>query len=99
MLPHLKKALSLFVMATVAIIARPQAPIVPGDILVMLRPGASADKVAADLGAWNGISTGVRVSEEVSAPMRAWLFKFDTAAVPQEAMLRAFWANPGVQLA
>lgn len=95
----LKHALATALAALLGHVAQAQAPIVAGDVLVMLRPEASPYKVATDLGYHNGVATGVQVAEEVSAPMRAWLFKFDTAAVPQEVMLRAFWANPGVQLA
>ncbi len=76
-----------------------QAPIVPGDVLVMLRPDVLPGQVAADLRLLHGAPTGVHVVQEVSAPLRAWLFRFDTTAQAQPAMLRAFWANPGVQLA
>lgn len=62
----------------------------PGDIIVMTRTGESANRIAADLAQVQGATTGVRAVEEISAPMRAWLFQFDTAAINQAAMLRAF---------
>jgi len=77
----------------------PQAAFVPGDVLVMLRPGTSAEALARDLGDVHGTAAAVRVVQEVSAPMRTWLFQFDAAALSQEAMVRAFWAHPGVQMA
>ncbi|MBP9078889.1 MAG: S8 family serine peptidase [Flavobacteriales bacterium] len=95
----LKKAVLTALTCLVGLTVQAQAPIVAGDVLVMLRPGASPDQIAADLGQVDGIATGVRVAEEVSAPLRAWLFKFDATALPQAAMLRACWAHPGVQLA
>lgn len=79
--------------------ARAQAPIVPGDVLVMLRPGVEAKAVADDLARVHGMATGARVEREVSAPMRAWLYRFDPQAIGQAAMVRAFQAHPGVQLA
>lgn len=79
--------------------ARSQAAFVPGDVLVMLQPGALAHVVSRDLAQVDGKASGVHVAEEVSAPMRAWLFRFNADALSQEAMLRAFWAHPGVQMA
>lgn len=77
-----------------------QIPVhIPGDLLVMLTPGGSADKVAADLRAWNGLNTGMRVVREVSRPMRTWKLQFDASVVEQAAMLRAVRSHPQVQLA
>lgn len=79
--------------------AFPQGAIVPGDILTMLRPGASPDEVVKDLGTVDGRPASLRMVREVSAPMRAWLFHFDTAAADQVVMLRKFQGHPAVQLA
>ncbi len=79
--------------------AEAQAATVPGDVLAMLRPGASAGQVAADLSTINGTATDLRVVKEVSAPMRAWLFHFNPDALPQEAMLQAFRNHRLVQMA
>lgn len=76
-----------------------QARFVPGDVLVMLRPGVEARTVADDLARVQGTVTSVYVEREVSAPMRAWLYRFDAQAIGQDAMVKAFWAHPGVQLA
>lgn len=65
----------------------------------MLEEGGRADAVARDLSTVNGISTGLHVAEEVSAPMRAWLLKFDAEAIPNAAMLRAVQNHPQVQMA
>lgn len=97
---HLAKRSALFLLLmTFGVVAYSQAAIVPGDIIVMTRPGASANMIAADLAKVDGMTTGVRAVEEISAPMRAWLFLFDTAAISQAAMLRAFSNHPGIQLA
>lgn len=76
-----------------------QAPVVPGDVLVMLRESAAPGAVVRDLSTVNGRHTGLRVVREVSAPMRAWLFHFNPGVIDQAAMLRAFQAHPMVQLA
>lgn len=82
-----------------AAVAHPQAAIVPGDILTMLRPGASPNEVVKDLLVVDGKATSLHLVREVSAPMRAWLFHFDTTAVDQAVMLRTFQGHPAVQLA
>ena len=76
-----------------------QSAIVPGDVLAMLRPGVEPKVVADDLARVQGQHVALQVVREVSAPMRAWLFHFGNGDIPQEAMLRAFRAHPGVQLA
>jgi hypothetical protein len=76
---------------------RPEA--IPGDLLVMLRPGASAGAIAADLALTNGQANGLRVVHEVSAPMRTWLLQFDPTRAEQAVMLRAVRQHPAVQMA
>ena len=72
---------------------------VPGDVLVMLRPGASAAAIAADLAVFNGQVTDLRVVREVSAPMRTWLLHFDEQHIAQPVMLRAVKGHAAVLLA
>ncbi|MEO5585370.1 MAG: S8 family serine peptidase [Flavobacteriales bacterium] len=95
----LKRSLFFLFLLGIVTIAFPQAAIVPGDILTMLRPGASPDEVVKDLAIVAGTTTSLRLVREVSAPMRAWLFHFDAAAVDQAVMLRTFQSHPAVQLA
>lgn len=76
-----------------------QEAIVPGDILVMLAPGASAQQVADDLQQVNGRDTHLRVVKEVSAPMRAWLLHYDAPAIPQHVMVCAVRGHKAVMLA
>lgn len=95
----LKKSFLLLFLIGIAAVARPQAAIVPGDILTMLRPAASPNDVVKDLGVLDGKPTSLHLVREVSTPMRAWLFHFDTASVSQAVMLRAFQGHPAVQLA
>ncbi len=84
----------------VPFVAQAQGPeYIPGDILLMLEEGGRADAVAKDLQSLNGIATGLHVAEEVSAPMRAWLLKFDPEALPMATVLRAVQAHPQVQMA
>lgn len=72
---------------------------IPGDLLVMTRPGADPFTIARDLAFLDGAPTGMQVVEQVSPEMRAWLLRFDPALQTQWAMLRAAWAHPGIQLA
>jgi len=76
-----------------------QAVAIHGDLLIMLEPGASAQKVADELSTWNGVPTGMRVVEEVSEPMRTWLLRFDPSRAGQVDMLRAARAHKDVRLA
>ena len=76
-----------------------QAQYIPGDLMIMMAPGASAEKVAADLASVDGQSTELRVAQELSAPMRAWLLQFDHEKIAQHVMLRAVNAHPDVMLA
>ena len=71
----------------------------PGEVLVMLKPGEVAQYVADDLQLLNGQRTGMEVAQEVSGPMRTWLLRFDATAMAQEDVLRAVNAHPSVQLA
>ena len=95
----MKKSLLLLLLIGTAIITHAQEKFVPGDIIVMLRPGASVVDVAKDLQTVNNIATSVHVVKEISAPMRAWLFRFDPAALPQAVMLRAFQTDAGIEMA
>ncbi|MEZ4808371.1 MAG: S8 family serine peptidase [Flavobacteriales bacterium] len=72
---------------------------IPGDVLVMLAPGVVPERIIADLGTINDRPTGLTITREVSAPMRAWLLHFDEAAVAQPMMLRAIRGHSGVQMA
>jgi hypothetical protein len=71
----------------------------PGEVLVMLKPGEVAQYVADDLQLLNGQRTGLEVAQEVSAPMRTWLLRFDATVMEQQMVLRAVSAHPAVMLA
>ncbi|HQV50894.1 MAG: S8 family serine peptidase [Flavobacteriales bacterium] len=80
--------------------ARSQGPsIVPGDIMIMLTPGANVNQIVTDLEAIKGIPTGLRVEGIISEPMRAWLLHFDAVDIDQNLMLRELRRHPLVQLA
>jgi hypothetical protein len=78
---------------------RTQPGDIPGDILVMLTPGGSAQAIADDLRLVENIPSGMRVDHEVSAPMRIWLLKFDHQAVDQDRMLDLVKRHPYVMMA
>ncbi|HMQ75631.1 MAG TPA: S8 family serine peptidase [Flavobacteriales bacterium] len=61
----------------------------PGDVLVMLQPGADVATIAEDLRVVDGLPTTLRVVRQVSAPLRSWLLHYDQPALPQQVMLRA----------
>lgn len=92
----LSVALSLFLLRPAA---QAQAVAIPGDLLIMLAPGADAEKVADDLAAINGQPTGMQVVRLVSRPMRTWLLRFDPSRAGQFDMLRAARSHKGVQMA
>lgn len=72
---------------------------IPGDLLVMLRPGASIEELAADLGRFADGPADVRVVREVSAPMRTWLLHFSGTDLRQDVMLGVVRSHPAVLLA
>jgi serine protease len=91
--------LLLLVPVFIAGTVKPQTAVHPGDVIAMLRPGVEATTLAHDIAAKAGVHAVVRVEGEVSAPMRAWLFRFDPAAASPDAVLRAFRAHAGVEMA
>jgi hypothetical protein len=94
----LRALLLLAFLAPIPILAQGPA-VIPGDLLVMLRPGANAGAIATDLHGSNGNETGLRVVKEVSAPMRIWLLRFDPDQVNQAVMLRRIRQHPDVEIA
>ncbi|MBK9760960.1 MAG: S8 family serine peptidase [Flavobacteriales bacterium] len=76
---------------------RPEA--IPGDILVMLMPGASPQQIVDDVARLDRGASGLHVEREISAPMRTWLLQFDASAVSQVEMLRTVRQHHAVQLA
>jgi len=96
----LRPSFPLAIALLVGLCAAAQGPAhMPGEVLVMLQPGAAAKTLAAGLATLDGVPTGLRVEEELSAPMRTWLLRFDHHAVPQAAMLKAVRAHPATLLA
>jgi hypothetical protein len=82
------------------LVATAQGPAyLPGELLVMLKPGEVAQYVADDLQLLNGQRTGLAVAQELSAPMRTWLLRFDATVMAQQEVLRAVSAHPAVMLA
>lgn len=77
----------------------PEPGFIPGDIMLMLSEGGSADAIAKDLRTVDGIATGMHVGEEVSGPMRVWLLRFDPEAMSSAQMLRSVQRHPQVKMA
>ncbi len=96
--PFRALVLSAGLIATSGLTAQ-EAEYIPGDILLMLEPGASAQQVVQELAVIDGQVTGLRVEKEVSAPMRAWLLHFDNASLPQAVVKRHVNMHPGVRFA
>ena len=65
----------------------------------MVTEKGDPDIVARDLHTVDGVATGLYVSQQVSAPMRAWLLRFDAEALAHDRMIRALYGHPMVQLA
>ena len=86
-------------LTTAPMLLAQEAAYIPGDILLMLEPGASARSVVNDLAFINGQPTGLRVVKEVSAPMRAWLLHYDNPALRQAEVMRQVGRHPGVTFA
>ncbi len=91
-------SLAFFVLLTLPRL-QAQAVAIPGDLLIMLAPGANVNKVAEDLRMLHGAPTGIEVVREVSKPMRTWLLRFDPARAGQFDLLRAARAHKDVRLA
>ncbi len=87
------------VLATSAVALAQEAEYIPGDILLMLEPGATAGTIVQDLALIDGQPTGLRISKEVSAPMRAWLLHYDNTAIPQAILLRHVNMHQAVRFA
>lgn len=71
----------------------------PGEVLVMLQPGAQVESVINDLRTLNGEPSGVALKRTVSAPWRTYLLRFDEARIAQPEMLRAVRRQKDVLLA
>ncbi|MBL7985883.1 MAG: S8 family serine peptidase [Flavobacteriales bacterium] len=97
---HLLRVLPLVLFALCASFSHAQRPeAIPGDLLVMLKPGASATTVVDEIARLDGGASGLQVVREVSAPMRTWLLRFRPGTVPQAAMLGMVRKHPAVELA
>ncbi|MBK6753167.1 MAG: S8 family serine peptidase [Flavobacteriales bacterium] len=97
---NLLRSLPLLALALFTAESRAQeAAYLPGDVLVMLQPGRSAEALVKDLALVDGLPTQLRVVKEVSAPMRTWLLHTDQTALPQRALLHAVQRHPATQMA
>jgi subtilisin family serine protease len=71
---------------------------VPGNLLVMLQPGADVNALQSALSKLNGAGTGLQVERTLSQSMHIYLFSFDNTAVNEESMLAAVRNQPSVKI-
>lgn len=97
----MKRCLPLLMFACILLAAHVQAQMeyLPGELLVQVEHGRSADEIARDLEEVNGVNTSMQVAEVVSLPMRIWRFTFDETAVGQEEMLAKAKRHPAARIA
>ena len=67
---------------------------VPGEIIVMLKPGETVSKVTNSFGAMN-----LRVKEPVIEYMNIWLFEFDNSRANDNTALSEIRKHPSVSVA
>lgn len=73
--------------------------VVPGDLLVSLKAGATAEQLSVDLRELNGKTTGFFVKEQIATQMNIWLVGFDDQAIPMDEMLNTVKGHPLVEIA
>jgi len=73
--------------------------IIPGHVLVMLRPGSEPNEIQRDLAVLSGVPTGLVVDRELSPPTRIWLLRFDAEVIDQARMLAAVKQHEAVSVA
>ncbi len=71
----------------------------PGDLLVLLKPGASIEQLCADLSKLNGQTTELKMVEPLSKSMNIYLLHFNNATVDQNKLLNAVKLNSNVSIA
>jgi serine protease len=72
---------------------------VPGNLLIMTQPYTDAGILQSELSKLNGLPTGLKLEQVLSASMHIYLFSFDYNSVPEEALLAAFKNHPNVKIA
>lgn len=96
----LLRSITIAALAVASVSLRAQAlEIIPGDIIIQLAPGADANTIAAACAKLHEQPTGLRVTRELSKPMRALLLHFDATGIDQGALVRLLRKQPGVTIA
>jgi hypothetical protein len=70
-------------------------PFVEGELLVQLEPGTDLTNVVKRFSP----QFGLQIVEELSAPMRVWLVKFDQTAISTIAMQQLLYDDPDITIA
>src|SRR5262245_37100240 len=97
---NLLRSLPLLTLAFCTAESRAQeAAYLPGDVLVMMKPGEHPRDLVKDLAVVDGLPAQLRVVREVSAPMRTWLLHTDQTAISQRSLLQAVQRHPATVMA
>jgi hypothetical protein len=72
---------------------------VQGDILIQLKPSQSPREIVAKMANLYNGQADVQLVEELSAPLRIWLVRFDFTKIQEKRFLADIQNMPGVQLA
>lgn len=92
----MKKLLVLLFTAALCNAAMAQRPeIIPGQVIIQLRQGASIDHVVQDNATMNGKATALRHAQFLSPPMRIHLLSFDPQ-IDHNALLQKLFAHSSV---
>lgn len=92
----MKRLCILALLVVSGLTVRAQRPeIVPGDLLVQLREGASIDHVLQDNQRLNGLETQLHAAQFISPPMRVHLLRFDPK-IDHNALLQQVFSHPAV---
>lgn len=92
-------SIASFLLLTSSVATAQENNINHGDLLVLLKPGASIDQLCSDLSQLNGQSTELKMVEPLSKSMNIYLLHFNDAAVDQYKLLNAVKLNSNVSIA
>ena len=84
--------------ANIAAFAQPEAPYVPGELLVQVTDNEEIDKLVESLATVSGVTTGLEKIEVLSKHMRIWKLGYDNENISARDMRSALWKHNLVQI-
>lgn len=72
---------------------------IPGDIIVMLKPGSDVNGLITDFKLFNNQPSGLVISQQLSRRLNTWLLHFNNNMIDESKMLSAIRASTAVALA